>query len=77
MARILPTSVNAEFLSTYGVEGMDDCAAESLTIKVWDKYGTAPKDDSEATAEGQYVAALVICDGCDKGVEVHRDRFGT
>lgn len=77
MTRILDSSVNAEFLSTYGVEGMDDCDPTSLTIKVWDLYGTAPNDEAPATAEGTYVAAIVICDGCDKGVELHRDRFNS
>lgn len=75
MARILDSSVNADFLSAYGVEGMDDCAPESLMIKVWDLYGTAPKDEDPATAEGTYIAAVVICEGCDKNVELHRDRF--
>lgn len=76
MARILPNSLNAEFLSAYGVEGMDDCDPASLTIKLWDRYGTAPADEASATAKGEYVAAIVICDGCDKGVEVHRDTLG-
>lgn len=75
MARILPSSINADFLKAYGVEGMDDCAPETLTIKVWDRYGTAPKDDADAKAEGEYVAAVVICDGCEKSVELHRERL--
>lgn len=76
MARILPSSVNADFLSAHGVDSLGDCAPETLTIKVWDRYGTAPKDDSSASAEGQFVAAVVICDSCDKSVELHREKLG-
>ncbi len=75
MARILPDNVNADFLATYGVEGLHDCAPESLTIKVWDLYDTAPKEGEEITANGQYIAAVVICDSCDKSVELHRDEL--
>ncbi len=76
MARILPHTVNADFLSAYGVEGIGECDPETLTIKVWDLYGTAPKDDNDANAEGQFIAAVVICDSCDKSVELHRDKLG-
>jgi hypothetical protein len=76
MARILPNTVNADFITAHGVEGMVDCAPETLTIKVWDLYGTAPKDNNTATAEGQFIAAVVICDTCDKSVELHRDKLG-
>ena len=77
MARILPASVNADFLKTYGVDGLGECDPVSLTIKVWDLHGTAPKDGTAASAEGKYIAAVVYCEGCDKNVELHRAQLGT
>ena len=75
MARILPEDVNADFLTVYSVEGLPGCAPEALTIKVWDLYGTMPKDGDTVSAEGQYIAAVVICDSCDLSVELHRDQL--
>ena len=75
MARILPEDVNADFLTVYGVEGLPGCAPEALTIKVWDLYGTKPRDRDTVSAEGQYIAAVVICDSCDLSVELHRDQL--
>ena len=75
MARILPDDVNADFLTVYGVKGFPDCAPKALTIKVWDLYGTTPKDGDVVSAEGQYIAAVVICDSCDLSVELHRDQL--
>jgi hypothetical protein len=46
-----------------------------LKIKVWDLYGTKPEDEDNAPGTGSFIAAIVICDACDRGVEVHRDRF--
>ncbi len=75
MARILPEDVNADFLTVYGVEGLPGCAPVALTIKVWDLYGTMPKDGDTVSAEGQYIAAVVVCDSCDLSVELHRDQL--
>ena len=75
MSRILPDSINADFLTAYNVDTLADCAPETLTIKVWDMYGTAPKEGDEIKAEGAYVAAVVICDSCDKSQELHRDQL--
>jgi len=77
MARILPGNVNADFIKAYSVDGLGDCDPASLTIKVWDLYGTAPKDGEAVTAEGTYIAAVVYCEGCDKNVEVHREQLGS
>jgi hypothetical protein len=76
MARILPGDVNADFLKAYGVDGVGGCDPKTLTIKVWDRYGTAPKDDETVTAEGTYIAAVVYCESCDESVEVHREQLG-
>jgi hypothetical protein len=76
MARILPASANAEFLAAYKVEGMGGCDPATLTVKVWDRWGTAPKDEAAAKGTGEFIAAVVYCKGCDKGVEVHRAQLG-
>ena len=75
MARILPEDVNADFLTVYSVEGLPGCAPEALTIKVWDLYGTKPRDGDTVSAEGQYIAAVVVCNDCDLSVELHRDQL--
>ena len=76
MARLLPQKSLPEFLEAYGVTELDGaCAIEDLKIKVWDLYGTKPEDEDNAPGTGSFIAAIVICDACDRGVEVHRDRF--
>ena len=75
MARILPDNVNADFLAEFNVEGIPKCAPENLTIKVWDLYGTAPRENDKITARGQYIAAVIICEACDKSIELHRDQL--
>ena len=48
MARILPDNLVPNFLDAYGVTGLaDDCSADQLTIKIWDKYGKKPEDGKE------------------------------
>lgn len=75
MARILPDDLVPEFLDAYGVTELDEaCAADQLTVKLWDKYGKTPEAGAE-TAIGSYVAAIVLCDDCSMGVEVHRARL--
>ena len=76
MARILSSSVNADFLSAYKVQGLGECAPESLTIKVWDLYGAGPKDGDAPSGTGKFIAAVVYCDGCDKSVELDRAKLG-
>ena len=45
MARILPDTLVPDFLDAYGVTGLaDDCSADQLTIKIWDKYGKKPEE---------------------------------
>ena len=75
MARILLNSTNADFLVKFNVEAFSKCEPKSLTIKVWDLYGTAPKEDDKPSVSGQYVAAVIICDACNKSVELHRDQL--
>ena len=75
MARILSNSINADFLTEFSVEAFSQCEPEKLTIKVWDLYGTAPKKDDKASARGQYIAAVIICDTCNKSGELHRDQL--
>ena len=75
MARILPTKSNQEFLDAYGVDAPDGCDLAQLSIKVWDKYGKKPDDEENAPGTGEFVAALVICNDCGTGVEVHRDQL--
>ena len=72
MARLLPDNIKADFLTEYNVGNFAECAAHSLTIKVWDLFGTAPSKDEDINARGQYVAAIIICDSCDKSLELHR-----
>ena len=75
MARILPDMINADFLATYNIDEMKDCSPKDLTIKVWDLYGTAPAEGETISAKGRYIAAVVICDDCDKSVELHREKL--
>jgi hypothetical protein len=76
MARILPAAVNADFLSAYKVEGMGGCDPATLTVKVWDRWGTAPKDGDAPSGTGTFIAAVVYCPSCEKSIEVHRDQLG-
>ena len=75
MARILSSSINTDFLAEFNVETFSKCAPEKLTIKVWDLYGTAPKEGDEISARGQYIAAVIICTACNKSVELRRDQL--
>ncbi len=73
MARILPDKLVPKFLEAYGVDSLsNDCTAGQLTVKIWDKYGKKPiKGEEQAT--GSFIAAIVICDECSKGVQLHRE----
>jgi len=72
MARILPADLVPDFLEAYNVTGLGDaCPPDELTVKIWDKYGTKP-DEGEEKPTGSFVAAIVICDSCGKGVQLHR-----
>lgn len=72
MARILPDHLVPEFLDAYAVTGLGEaCTPDKLTVKIWDKYGTKPAEGEEK-ATGSFIAAIVICDDCAKGVELHR-----
>ena len=76
MARLLPTEVIPAFLEAYGVTEFEDvCPAEELTVKIWDKYGPAPKDGDEIKPTGPFVAVIVFCDGCDRSVQLHREQL--
>ena len=78
MARLLPQKSVPEFLEAYGVTDLDGvCATEQLNVKVWDLYGTKPEDEENAPGTGSFIAAIVICDECERGVELHRDRFAS
>jgi len=72
MARILPDQLVSDFMDAYGVTGLNgECTQDQLTIKIWDKYGTKPAEGAEE-ATGSFIAAIVICNDCSKGVELHR-----
>ncbi len=72
MARILPDQLVPDFLKAYSVTKLDGrCSADQLTVKIWDRYGTNPTDGEEK-ATGSFIAAIVICDECSEGVELHR-----
>ena len=72
MARILPDNLVPEFLEAYGVTDLNEaCSTDQLTVKLWDKYGAKPEDGAEE-ATGSFIAAIVLCDDCSTGVEVHR-----
>ena len=76
MARILPQKSIGEFLTTYRVTELNhSCPATTLTIKVWDLYGTKPQDESAAPGVGQFIAAIVICETCGKHVTLDRRRL--
>lgn len=77
MARILPDKLVPEFLEAYDVHGLStDCKPNQLTVKIWDKYGKKPlKGEEQAT--GSFIAAIVICDDCSKGVQIHRKKLET
>jgi hypothetical protein len=75
MARILPKNLVSEFVEAYNVTDLSgDCSMDQLTVKIWDKYGTTPNEGAE-TATGKFVAAIVICDDCSKGVELDRAKL--
>ena len=68
MARLLPQKSVPEFLEAYGVTELDGvCATEQLNVKVWDLYGTKPEDEENAPGTGSFIAAIVICDECERG----------
>ena len=77
MARIIPMELNAEFLKAYNVETMTACDLSAIKIKVWDLYGTAPKDGEEIGAVGSYIAAVIYCETCDKSIELHRKQLAS
>jgi hypothetical protein len=76
MARILPDKSVTEFLTAYGVTELEGtCKTEQLIVKVWDQYGTKPDDEENAPGSGTFIAAIVICNECDTGVQLYRDRL--
>lgn len=76
MSRILPAKAVPEFLKAYNVTELGPgCSPEKLTIKVWDLYGTKPKDEANASGVGSFVAAVVICDACSRHVDLDRARL--
>lgn len=76
MSRILPAKAVPEFLKAYNVTELGPgCPPEKLTIKVWDLYGTKPKDEANAPGVGSFVAAVVICDECSRHVDLDRARL--
>ena len=77
MARILPNNLVPEFLAAYSVKDLgNDCTPDQLTVKIWDKYGKKPVEGEEK-ATGSFIAAIVICDDCSKGVQLHREELET
>ena len=74
MARYIPTKSIPEFLEAYGVTAFgDDCPPDDLWIKVWDLYGTKPEDEDNAPGTGQFLAAIVYCEACDRNVQLGRE----
>ena len=77
MARILPDKLVSDFLEAYDVCDLnEDCKPNQLTVKIWDKYGKKPLEGEEQ-ATGSFIAAIVICDDCSKGVQIHRQKLET
>ncbi len=76
MARILPNKLVSDFLEAYDVSDLNDCKTDQLTVKIWDKYGKKPLEGEEQ-ATGSFIAAIVICDDCSKGVQIHREKLET
>ena len=75
MARILPDKLVPGFLESYGVDSLTKtCNVDQLTVKIWDKYGKKPIEGEEQ-ATGSFIAAVVICDDCGKGEQLHRDKL--
>lgn len=67
-----------EFLRHYKVDGRcQSCGSENLGVTVWDHYGTVPEDGSPAAkaGTGDFLAALVICQDCEKVVALDRTRL--
>jgi len=76
MARLLPSDVVPAFLDAHGVTAFGDaCSSDELTVKIWDLYGTAPKDGEEVKPTGSFIAAVAFCDSCGKSVELHREKL--
>jgi hypothetical protein len=77
MARILPQGSVAEFLTAYKVtEFGTACPPDSLTVKVWDLYGTKPENETTAPGIGSFIAAVVICEPCSRHITLNRRRLG-
>ena len=75
MARILPSKLVPDFLEAYDVSNLNEtCKSDQLTVKIWDKYGKKPLEGEEK-ATGSFIAAIVICDDCGKGVQIHREKL--
>jgi len=75
MARVLPAKAVPEFMTAYNVTEHRGCPPDKITVKVWDLYGTKPADEANAPGVGQFIAAVVICDACDRHVELNRARL--
>ena len=78
MPRHLHPDGQAEFLNQQGLgAACESCGSGKLSVTVWDHYGTAPEDGSaEAkTGTGDFLAALVICQGCEAVTSLDRARL--
>ena len=78
MPRHLHPDGLAEFQRHYGVgAACESCGSAKLGVTVWDHYGTAPEDGSAAAkaGSGDFLAALVICQGCETVTSLDRARL--
>jgi hypothetical protein len=78
MPRHLHPDGLAEFQAHYGLgSACESCGSANLGVTVWDHYGTVPEDGSAEAkgGTGDLLAALVICQDCDAGTTLDRNRL--
>ena len=78
MPRHLHPDGLVEFLNQHGLSAAcESCGSANLGVTVWDHYGTVPEDGSPAAkaGTGDFLAALVICQDCEKVVALDRTRL--
>ena len=78
MPRHLHADGLAEFLNRQGLGvACASCGSANLGVTVWDHYGTVPEEGSAAFhgGNGDFLAALVICQDCDAVISLDRARL--
>ncbi|MHA1152085.1 MAG: hypothetical protein ACTSQ7_05355 [Alphaproteobacteria bacterium] len=69
MPRGLHPDALPEFFQRHAVSAAcESCGSAKLSVTAWDHYGAAPED-------GEFLAALVICQDCEAVISLDRARL--